>query len=309
MIKDNFVCSFAIYNPDKAIIDLINEYDCEAIILSTPDEDFFLKLINKDTIVVLDGYEFNKNFRKKIREKALRLVVIDDHPTPLTDVDMIVNYSIENYTNEFLSEESIKFLIGLQYLLVRKPFIEAAKVKRSIEVVENVLICMGGSDPFNVTCKVIQACQNLSFIKRINVVLGSGNLHYKQVSMMKSVLNKEMRIFRSLTALEIAELVRESHIVFATASSIALEICCIKAGLIIGFVAQNQKELHAQLLKNNVCESVNEWQRASISQIMDCANKLNDIHKINKMMISQSILIDGHSDERIKNAFNEFVEC
>src|SRR4030042_151070 len=93
-----------------------------------------------------------------IKDKSKFLVTIDDLNEMSFPSDIIINpnYGAEN--RNYPSGSKTKFLLGPAYFIFRQEFIAAAGVNREIKKdAVNVLVAMSGSDPLDLTGKVVGA--------------------------------------------------------------------------------------------------------------------------------------------------------
>jgi UDP-2,4-diacetamido-2,4,6-trideoxy-beta-L-altropyranose hydrolase len=315
MLKDQFRCLFIISNPATAVIEMIQRItEVHVIHHDTLNGEItsLRKLINKEDIVVTDGYHFDTPYQQFIKSVACKLVMIDDKADMHYYADLIINHGNDSMINRYKKEPYSKVLAGFRYLLVRKEFLEAAISGRSITTIHTAFICMGGADPFNITIKVLKACFQTDFLKRVIIVTGSAYRNHQQLQDCISQhrkYNKDILHESNISGERIIELISMSQIAIAPASSIALEICCVKAGLLSGIVIDNQEAIHAQLLASGCCISSSDFVSASIEEVKRHLDDLNDCKKINEMVNRQSLAIDGLSGMRIRKEFQMMTAC
>ena len=114
--------------------------------------------------VVVDGYHFDADYQRIIKDAGLRLLFVDDHGhSARYYADIVLNQNLHAHRGLYANREPYtRLLLGTRYVLLRREFLNWRGWKRRIaEVAHNVLVTMGGSDPYNVTLKVIQALQRL----------------------------------------------------------------------------------------------------------------------------------------------------
>jgi len=130
--------------------------------------------------LVLDGYHFDSEYQWLVKEAGYRFLVIDDMAhLPHYYADIVVNQNLHAEQLHYPCEPYTQLLLGTQYVLLRREFLKGQGWKREIpEVARKVLVTLGGSDPDNVTLKVIRAINKLK-IKglEIKVVIGPSNPH------------------------------------------------------------------------------------------------------------------------------------
>ena len=112
--------------------------------------------------IVVDGYSFGGDYQKIIKDDGLRLLMIDDYGHAEHYYgDIVLNQNISADEKLYVNREPYtQLLLGVKYTLLRREFWQWRGWKREIPIVaRKVLVTLGGSDPDNVTLKVIQALQ------------------------------------------------------------------------------------------------------------------------------------------------------
>ena len=137
-------------------------------------------LTDKKTWLVLDGYHFTSEYQKAIREKGIRLLVMDDmnHLT-VYHADILLNQNIHAAELKYHCDDDTTLLVGTRYVFLRREFLKYWDFKRQIpDRAKNILVSLGGADPDNVTLKVIQALDFLGGSQiEITIIVGPANLH------------------------------------------------------------------------------------------------------------------------------------
>ena len=314
MLSSEFSCVFMINRPSFELVHLIGSY-CDLCALSFNSineeiEEITEKVLPTD-IFVADGYDFEVKYQQVIKSKVKQLVMIDDKADHYYYADLIINHGDASMINKYKKEPYTKVLAGLNYAIMRKEFLVSARTTRRISKVDTVFICMGGADPFNITIKAVLAALKCDFIKSLIVVTGSA---YANKSQLKKTLqtycgSKVILHEENVSAVRLVELIRMSQIAIAPASSIAMEICCVKAGLLTGTVVDNQNASHKQLTELGCCISLGNFNTASEDGIRGHLEQLNLPSTVNELMSNQSEAIDGLSGERLLNEFKQLAAC
>lgn len=306
MLKDDFDCHFIICNPLPGLKKQILE-TCKTIIelpFITNEAKYLAKFLTGSEIVVLDGYHFNTDYQRIIRESGCKVVSIDDIHTCHFVSDVVINhapgvnpsnYSVESYTNIFL---------GLDYSLIRKPFLEAAKKERNISKIKNIFICFGGADYNNITMKVLKSItkKKLPQIENINVVLGGANEFKKQTKeFVQTVKNVTINTYEALSADQMTNLMQENHLAIVPASSILYEILAVKMPVISGFYVDNQINIYQGFNSLGVICGVGDFNQfdrypETISIIIK--------DRTDKILKLQKHYQKGHSQQNFLNLFH-----
>ncbi|MFC1904273.1 UDP-2,4-diacetamido-2,4,6-trideoxy-beta-L-altropyranose hydrolase [Chloroflexota bacterium] len=140
-------------------LELVSQYQVKLIIAD---------LCNNDTLANID--EFSQ-YLQGLKDGGRFLLTLDDLKAIPFPGDILINpnYGAENWDHGFGS--NTKYLLGPAYFIFRQEFIEAARVEREIKTdAKNVLIAIGGSDPFDLTGKVVRVLSKLTL--NLHIVLG-----------------------------------------------------------------------------------------------------------------------------------------
>ncbi len=271
MLKEHFEIYFLIQEPSQEIIAQIQEVTKNIIILPQT-QDFLAEahkvaqsyLVGKE-IVVLDGYYFQTDYQKIIKAKGTKLVCIDDLHAWHFVADVVINHAGGVQGSDYSCEPYTKLCLGLEYALLRKPFLEAAKQERNIEKIENVFICFGGSDPHNFTEKALKACIEAQIFKEIHVVVGSAYTHFESLKNL-TIQEKNVFLYQNLNAQDLCNVMQKCHLGIVPASSIAYECLAVGMYLIVGYYVENQKAMYEKLASLQYVIAADTYQNFSFNK-------------------------------------------
>jgi len=192
--------------------------------------------------IVVDGYHFGTNYQRIIKNQKCRLLLIDDLGNfEYYYADLILNQNI--YAHEELygnREPYTQLLLGTRYALLRREFLKWRGWKREIpEVARKVLVTMGGSDPDNVTLKVIQALQQVDMdgLEAI-VVVGGSNPHYEELQSAVQDLRFPIRLESNVT--NMPELMAWADVAISGGGSTSWELAFMGVPALVTILASNQ---------------------------------------------------------------------
>lgn len=129
--------------------------------------------------IVADGYHFGADFQQTIKSAGSRLLLVDDYGhAGHYSADYILNQNLYA-TPQFYArrEPHTRLLLGSRYTLLRQQFNEWRGWKREFpRQARKVLVTLGGSDPDNVTGKVVEALAQIPGLE-VKVLIGGSNPH------------------------------------------------------------------------------------------------------------------------------------
>ena len=131
--------------------------------------------------VVLDGYHFDAGSQRALKDAGARLLVLDDNgDSDAYSADLVLNQNVHARAEWYASRApDTRLLLGTRYALLRREFrVRHDRPRGTPKVARKVLVTLGGSDPDNVTLKVLDA---LALIRAesldVTVVVGGGSPH------------------------------------------------------------------------------------------------------------------------------------
>ena len=133
--------------------------------------------------VIVDGYQFDADYQRALKSANLRLLLIDDNGRAgHYSADLVLNQNAHAREDLYSDREAqTRLLLGTRYVMLRREFQSWRNWKRKIApVARKILVTMGGSDPDNVTARVIEA---LSLVQldglEVRIVAGCSNPHFE----------------------------------------------------------------------------------------------------------------------------------
>ncbi len=132
--------------------------------------------------VVVDGYHFHADYQRTMKEAHLKLLFVDDagNAGPYC-ADIVLNQNLHAVESMYTQGESYtRLLLGAPYILLRRDFTASREPQPPVNpVARRLLISMGGSDPDNITAKVVEMLHRLKVPEWEAVaVLGQGSPHF-----------------------------------------------------------------------------------------------------------------------------------
>jgi len=159
--------------------------------------------------LALDGYCFTPDYQKAIRENGYKLLIIDDMAhLDHYHADILLNQNIHASSLHYSCDRDIVKLLGCEYVLLRREFLKYKNWKRDIpQKAKKILVTMGGSDPDNVTLKVIKALNMLNDPDiEVKIVVGPSN---PNISSLEKELHLSPFTFHLLSSVcDISELLK-----------------------------------------------------------------------------------------------------
>ncbi len=138
--------------------------------------------------VVVDGYQFGSEYQRKLKDAGLKILFVDDHGhAEHYSADLVLNQNPHATDGMYSSRETYTgLLLGPKYAMLRREFREWREWKREIPAVaRKMLVTMGGSDPDNITLRVMKALAAVK-IQGLQAVVVSGGANPHIGSLQKA---------------------------------------------------------------------------------------------------------------------------
>lgn len=288
VLRPFFLCTFVTRSKWRFLEESLGALGVNKVELEheSLDEDL-LPLLNGDEIVVLDGYHFDESFQKRIKATGASLVCVDDHAVGPFLSDAVINHCPGIDVRQFYGKGlGTRFFLGTRYALIDPPpTFEKPLASKS------VLISMGGSDPANVTCDILETCSEImAEFDKIIVVVGPGYQHEGKLEQI-SRQYKHIDVLSGLTKEEFYQVMGACSHAILSASTVAMEFATIGGTLALIKTADNQELLYRGMLS------------------LGCATTVQGLKEIDgeELHRNQQKWFDGQSGDRLVRLFQELA--
>jgi spore coat polysaccharide biosynthesis predicted glycosyltransferase SpsG len=198
-------------------------------------EDAQFVLTRNADIVVVDGYEFSREFFAALELSDTSFAVIDDNAeTNAKSPNAVINQNPHASAPMYAHlQGNPKLLLGLQFAMVRREVREVAAMNLPTREGE-VFVAMGGADFLGLTAPIVEALAETGL--QIRVAVGHANTQREQVQKLADQ-------FGHVTLIEQHDYVSSlasAHVAVLAAGSSLWEACAVGTPSIGLVVAENQ---------------------------------------------------------------------
>jgi UDP-2,4-diacetamido-2,4,6-trideoxy-beta-L-altropyranose hydrolase len=291
----------------KSLRKRLSEEGIQVVMLKKPhpnqmDWEITSQILRKssDSWVVLDGYHFDPNYQNQVKKYGHQLLVIDD--TAHLDryyADILLNQNIYAENLKYSYEKPARTLLGTQYVLLRSEFLVWRDWKREIpEVARKILVTMGGSDPINLSLKIIEAIKATNiFDLEVKIVVGASNPYIDNLKKTISSAPFTMSIHHDVA--NMAELMSWADIAIAAGGTTCWEMAFMRLPFFSFVLADNQRIISDAVDRAGIAVSCG-W-HYELNAILLAERLVQLIHdrSARKMMsIKGGELVDGFGRDR-----------
>jgi UDP-2,4-diacetamido-2,4,6-trideoxy-beta-L-altropyranose hydrolase len=251
--------------------------------------------------IVVDGYHFGAEYQKTITGTGLSLLFIDDYGhADHYYADIVLNQNIYADMSFYKNNEPYtRFLLGTKYVLLRREFLKYSDWHRDIpEVARKILVTLGGSDPDNVTLKVIKAVRTVELDGlEVVVVIGGANPHFDLIH--ETV--KDLSNFTLIkNAEDMPELMAWADIAISGGGNTCLELMYMGLPTCVILMAKNQVQNVNSLDQKKIIINLGNSKSLNQEQVANnIFNLIQNRHRRQKMSEESKILITGNGSIEI----------
>jgi UDP-2,4-diacetamido-2,4,6-trideoxy-beta-L-altropyranose hydrolase len=242
---------------DEYVIKKIKESNFK-VIKCNDNNDILDSIKNiKPDVVIIDDLGVEEDFAKNIRDFCKKLVFFDNtNPSSNKYADVVVNAIIESKLKNrkyFDEENKTLYFYGPKYLILRDEFY---RVKKEISRkdrggnVENILIAFGGSDPSNLTCKVLEKLLSKDKNFNIDIVLGPKFQYDRELNNLLKKYGKiesdKIRIYKNIN--NMAELMKNVDLVITSPGMTMFEALFLGVPVVVLYQNELQMKYYYKIL-------------------------------------------------------------
>jgi len=219
-----------------------------------------LKTEKTDWLIV-DHYAIDEDWHRELKPFCEKLMVIDDLADRKHRCDILLDQTFGRQQEDYSARipRGCELLLGSKYALLRPEFAKwraYSLERRSKPEFKQLLINMGGTDPDNITGKVIERLQTAKLPKdvEITIVMGKTAPHLARV-----ITGANKLPYRSEVKVDVdnmAELMANADIAIGASGATTWERCCLGLPTIQLITAYNQEFIASKLNKINAIKLV-----------------------------------------------------
>ncbi len=251
--------------------------------------------------VVLDGYHFDEAYQQQVKDAGYQLLVIDTKAH-------LKHYYADIVLNPYLHAEQLRYscepythlLLGTRYVPLRREFLAWRGWKREIpRLAQRLLVTLGGSDPENITLKVLQALQQVEVPGlEAAIIIGASNHH----SNMLQAAAKQSRILLHLihNATNMVELMTKADLAITAGGITPWEMCFTGLPMLTIITADNQRANVRAMHQAGIADNLGWHKNVDKENIAGQLNVMMDSQELRQSMSrTQRKMVDGSGTERV----------
>jgi UDP-2,4-diacetamido-2,4,6-trideoxy-beta-L-altropyranose hydrolase len=201
------------------------------------------------TWIVVDGYQFDFEYQNNLKNAGLKLLFVDDiGQCERYSADIVLDQNVHANNGMYANREPYTcLLLGPRYAMLRREFQAYREWRREIPAIgRRLLVTMGGSDPDNLTLRLIEALPKIS-VPDLEITVVAGGSNPQLAHLQRAVTGSGVPIHLVGNASNMPELMAQSDIAIICAGGTLWELLYMGCATLSYFRTPAQGQIVAAL--------------------------------------------------------------
>lgn len=257
-----------------------------------------LKDIEAD-LLITDSYAVNEGYFEETKRFFKKTAYIDDMNQYYFNVDFLINQNCDAEDFYYRVNANTKLLLGTDYLLLRDEFKNLPN-KNINQKVCDIMITVGGADPYNVTDKILNYISELNY--NIHVVIGPS---FEDISFVEKFKTDNVKFYYNA---DMCEIMKKCDMAISACGSTLYELSACGVPTIGIIIADNQKGIGSKLDRIGIIKNLGWYDKITKEILINTINSLANDYILRKSISEREAkLVDGKGAERITRGFYENI--
>jgi len=261
----------------------------------------------KIDVLITDSYEFDEGYLTEIKKNVGMLISVDDLANITFPSDIVINQNIyaKDLEYHFLTGKT-KFLLGPKYALLREEFANLGKRKIN-EKVQNILVTLGGSDPFNLTPNILNVLDRIKEDFNITIVIGHFFDNVSGIENKVKKMSKKVKLIYNFS--QMANLMLSSDLAITGGGVTLYELAATGTSALAFCLADNQYKNVTGMAEASVMIDMGWGSKFDEENFYKKINELlKDYQLRKKMSKSGQKLVDGKGSWRVSKIIMKNIQ-
>src|ERR1700733_6771302 len=250
---------------------------------------------------VVDGYQFDAQYQKRLQDFRPMLAIDDNGLLDFYAAELVLNQNAHACAEMYPHiSPNTKLLMGPRFALLRDEFAAYRDWTRAIpDRGSKVLLTMGGSDPGNLTPRILPLLAELADDDlRIRVVVGGSAENADVVDEIAARFAGRVEVLRDVR--NMAELMAWADLAISGAGTTCWEMCWLGLPAILVVAAENQRFIAEQLAALGAVENAGSGDSIDPALLAElCRQLLADKSRRVGMSLRAKQVVDGRGRDRV----------
>ncbi len=253
--------------------------------------------------LAIDGFQFGQNFIDKLQAAAPILLIDDHHPRERYDTDVVLNPNIFATAEMYSARCRGAVLAGPAYALLRREFrVHGRKPPARPSRPTRLLVTMGGSDPDNVSLRILKAL-NEARLDQLEVTLlcGAANPHMHSLQRAARESKHPVKVVVDVT--DMACFLQCIDVAISAPGGTCLELACLGVPMLLIVIAENHERTAEEFAARGLALSAGWHGKFNEKELaLHIQEFVNNPERNQRMAKNAASLIDGRGAGRVISA-------
>ncbi len=259
-------------------------------------------------VIVADGYHFGEAFQSQIKSAGRQLAIVTDFDYCHRWLcDWIINQNPHSTSESYRSDSSsCRRLLGTNYALLRDEITRhrLAAIPEHKDGTARLLLSLGGSDPDNVSAKLLEQLDGVTHVAlKIRVLVGPANRHRESLIELAAKSRHEVTLLEGVADMSSQYLWADGMISAAGSSCWEWMFFGIPAAIVA--IADNQRPIYQVLTDKRRATGL-----AALGQAIDAPSLMHFVGKlghVSRAAVGTDSFVDGYGAERVAAALDSNI--
>ena len=271
---------------------------------------------NKFDLTIIDGYNFNFQFKLSFYNISRKVMIIDDLAKNKNCCEIILDQSPGRKDLDYskLVPSDCHVLTGSRYIIIRDELLTANKLfnfkrKRKRKRKRKILISLGSTDPDNISLKVLKFLFYLNFKIEISIIVTKNSINILEINKLLKLNKNKFNIFFNPTVKDLKKIYFDTDICIGSPGVAIWERIHFGIANIIFQPNVVQKHLSDYLKDKKIVKELNLRSNCfSLKSILKLKNLLYNDFLISKMVFKGNTIVDGKGLVRVCDVIEKVCE-
>lgn len=260
------------------------------------DENKLFRKISGAEIVVIDSYLAKISFYEILASLVRQAVYVDDYKRFDYPKGIVVNGSIYAKQMHYPKKKDISYLLGPQYISLRKEFWHASRHITSSHL-KKIMITFGGNDQRNLTMRILKLVERKFPDSEKVVIIGNG---FKNIKLIKNIKDEKTTLVFFPDAEVMKVLMQDVDVTISAGGQTLYELARMGIPTIGICVAQNQFDSLKQCQRMGFLLFVGLWdEKGVLDNVERGLNLLKSKQTRERMSKAGRHFVDGRGAIRV----------
>ena len=261
--------------------------------------------------IVLDGYQFDGGFQAALVDAGHRVLALDDHGhAGRYHAQLVLNQNAGADPAPYEDRtQATRLLLGPRFALLREEFRHRSGGQRRAAPARarRVLVTLGGSDPDNVSARVLEGLGAVPGPLEIMLLVGPANPHRAALEPAAAACPHRVEVVTD--ARDMAQRLAWAEVAVAAAGSTVLELACVGTPQVLIVLADNQAPGAAAMARDGLAINLGRQESLAPDTIAVAVAALaDDVARRNEFSRRSRELVDGRGTKRVLAAMELTAE-